>query len=282
MIKIIEDASTTTKETEFVSLQQKANRFVKILLWATILGWIFVVLGCVTFFLDCIIIFLVVLTGISSYEASVYESSVFGIIHVAFFLGSILSWLTSISIGIFFMRRIKLKVLTSANIKLTKIGTSISIIPFVFLLLFGFLTAPGKTILTTSKYSKIRNIIYPAVSYCGHFPRTSFNNSKNGRFLFNGPDFQVIYNLPHQQIENLFKEYTIKRRTKTDLPEGCDFDFPGGYYYKRLKSSNFTIFILDARPYYIGKTGPNWNHGDRYGVAIDDVENQIVYWAETW
>ena len=44
--------------------------------------------------------------------------------------------------------------------------------------------------------------------------------------------------------------------------------------------STYEILVLNANNR--GTSDFSWNHGDSYGVAINKMTSEIVYWVEEW
>jgi hypothetical protein len=40
---------------------------------------------------------------------------------------------------------------------------------------------------------------------------------------------------------------------------------------------SFAVLILEAKPY-----SADWNHGHKYGLAVNVETQEVIYWAQYW
>ena len=99
-------------------------------------------------------------------------------------------------------------------------------------------------------------------------------------FLQGGTVFQLRLQLPKEQI------LVEKERW---LAQAIDISEYGSIPLRGLRAGHeagiqmpetFELIWLGAEP--AGQGNYEWNHGSTYGVAIDEVNSEIVYWFEWW
>ncbi len=133
-----------------------------------------------------------------------------------------------------------------------------------------------------------------------HFPQSIPEDAKDVKFSYlpgflqGGTYIQLRYSTTPEQIETLYKKFSVQK-TKSffggntndhiNVKEGM----PTTFFYTSDKRGHerfpedYEIMIFDPvvkeadRP-----QGFYWNHGICHGVAISKKRNEIVYWAERW
>ena len=99
-------------------------------------------------------------------------------------------------------------------------------------------------------------------------------------FLQGGTVFQLRLQLPKEQI------LVEKERW---LAQAIDISEYGSIPLRSLRAGHeagiqipetFELIWLGAEP--AGNGDYEWNHGSTYGVAIDEISSEIVYWFEWW
>ncbi|MBE9005347.1 hypothetical protein IQ259_09895 [Fortiea sp. LEGE XX443] len=154
----------------------------------------------------------------------------------------------------------------------------------------------AKIITNTSRYSEIRNQLWPNQAEIQHFPREITANTKDVRIAYSSgvaqasSFLQVREKQSPTQIQKLLAQYRKLAKHKYIGGDTNDHaNFPNGvpttfFYTGDAAGSSFPpsyeILVLNAEDR--GTQGFKWNHGDSYGVAIDSTASEIVYWAEKW
>jgi hypothetical protein len=122
-----------------------------------------------------------------------------------------------------------------------------------------------------------------------HFPEDIPTEARNVHlssfpgFLQGGGWLQVRMELPASQVEQVLRD-NLPRAIKqfkggdkvthyNECKVASTYFFTSGTKESKFPAS-YTILVL-------GNAG-GWNHGSSYGVAIDQANNEVVYWAERW
>jgi len=139
-----------------------------------------------------------------------------------------------------------------------------------------------------SQYPEIRDEWYQKW-LIEHFPEqipenaTEIHLMYSPPFLQKGALLQLWLRLPEDEIKRLWAHYSEIALEK----EGEQTYLPRSYtalnmYHKTDKPEGemlpvgYEIMVLGA------ESRDNGNHGYTYGVAINNVTSEILYWSETW
>ncbi len=147
----------------------------------------------------------------------------------------------------------------------------------------------------TSQYGEIRHS-WSNKSQIQHFPNQLPSDAKDIHLAYSpalkqgNSFFQVRFKLPPEKIKQSLTQYSAIAKNKyqggdtnehSNLPNGVPTTF---FYTSEFGEESFPtsyqILVLGANDR--GNPGFKWNHGDSYGVAIDNVNSEIIYWAEDW
>ncbi|MEM9922411.1 MAG: hypothetical protein AAF915_01420 [Cyanobacteria bacterium P01_D01_bin.50] len=153
-----------------------------------------------------------------------------------------------------------------------------------------------EAVLDTSSYQSIRHNTWSNETQIKHFPATIPAEGTDVRVIYYpgsseyGRIFQLHMKLPEQQIKKALYEYRDIAKYKyrggdtndhANQKNGVPTTF---LYTSDLQAgtfpSTYEILVLNANDR--GTSDFPWNHGDSYGVAIDKIASEIVYWAEEW
>jgi hypothetical protein len=123
-----------------------------------------------------------------------------------------------------------------------------------------------------------------------HFPKTIPSEAKNIRFAYQprimqgAMFFELLMTLPKSQIDDLWIRYGnlekyqfTEDKTINDIPE------PMLYLIidkNNEVDQNFSIFLISAES--AGQEDFIWNHGTMYGVGINKITFEVIYWLEYW
>ncbi len=123
-----------------------------------------------------------------------------------------------------------------------------------------------------------------------HFPKEIPSEARNVKFAYQprimqGAMFlELLMTLPENQIDELWDKYSgldqyqfMEGEDHTEIPEPSLFLIRDG---KHEIDQNFSIFLISAEP--AGNQEFIWNHGTMYGVGINKVTFQTIYWSEYW
>jgi len=154
-------------------------------------------------------------------------------------------------------------------------------------MLFADLAEPTTNV---HKYAKVLKIYhYPRSKYIKHFPKEIPCHAKNisfwenPQFLQGGSRILLMYETTPMEIEEYRDRYS--QQAQIVLPKGKKEFVTNEYYVisiddvlgKKL-TDDFEIIILESKPYQEA----NWNHGYTYGLAINDITNEILFFSEKW
>jgi hypothetical protein len=149
----------------------------------------------------------------------------------------------------------------------------------------------------TSNYQKILSEKWSYKAGIQHFPQKIPVDAVDTKFVYSsgsleGANFlQLRIKQPLTKIKKLHSKYLALAKYKyqggntndhINLPNGV----PTTFFYTSGEESildfpnSYQILVLGVQNR--GREGFKWNHGDSYGVAIDDATSEIVYWAESW
>ena len=153
-----------------------------------------------------------------------------------------------------------------------------------------------ETIINSSNYQDIRHNTWSNQTQINHFPATIPREATDVRVIYYpgsseyGRIFQLRMKLPKQQIQKSLLKYrdTAKHKYQggdTNDHANQENGVPTTFLYSSdLQAgtfpSTYEILVLNANNR--GTADFPWNHGDSYGVAIDKITSEIVYWAEEW
>ncbi|NET02773.1 MAG: hypothetical protein F6K62_25885 [Sphaerospermopsis sp. SIO1G2] len=152
-----------------------------------------------------------------------------------------------------------------------------------------------KIITDISRYQEIRHYKWANKTQISHFPAHLLHTTKpimayspggrqNSRFL------QIRLQQSPEQIKQLLHHY--QKIAKHQYQGGDTNDhlqqphgvattfFHTSQSYTEAFPSTYQIFVLKAQPQ--GRPGFKWYRGSSYGVAINSISAEIVYWAEEW
>jgi len=137
-----------------------------------------------------------------------------------------------------------------------------------------------------SRYTDILERNWHHSGLTQQFPTSIPSNATDVHFSYipglaqGGSRIKLRLGLPPEQIAKALTEYRAKaihqfhsgeRKAPTNSPE----DVPVGAF-----PDTFEILVLIAEP--LGHPELIWNHGVSSGVAIDNQNSEIVYWASEW
>ena len=152
-------------------------------------------------------------------------------------------------------------------------------------------------VIDSSNYQDIRHHTWSNQALINHFPAIIPTEAKDTRVIFYpgspeyGRIFQLRMKLPEKQIKKALNKY---RNTAKHKFQGGDTNdhanqengVPTTFLYTSdLQAESFpsTYEILVLNANNRGTSDDfSWNHGDSYGVAINNTTSEIVYWAEEW
>ncbi|OUL23326.1 hypothetical protein [Nostoc sp. 106C] len=183
-----------------------------------------------------------------------------------------------------------------AMIVLFSLG-SLGVVGGSFFLRKAFSSSSEPEIVTdTSRYTQIRNQLISNNYQVKHFPNTIPADAKDVRIAYSpgslqgGSFFQIRVKESPEKIKKLLAQYKTVAKHEyrggntndhANLPNGVPTTF---FYTSDVSEESFPpsyeILVLDAQDK--GSPGFKWNHGDSYGVAIDSLASEIVYWNEQW
>ncbi|MCJ8279171.1 MAG: hypothetical protein MJK14_04335 [Rivularia sp. ALOHA_DT_140] len=187
-------------------------------------------------------------------------------------------------------------ILKAATIALLSLG-SVGVVGGGFLLTQAF---NGKkeigVDIDKSNYQEIRNKNWSNQALIKHFPAIIPSFAKDARVIYYpgspeyGRIFQLRMKLPEEQINQaLFKYRDIAKYKYQGGDANYHMNQENGVHTTFLYSSDleaesfpstYEILVLNANNR--GTSDFSWNHGDSYGVAINNTTSEIIYWAEEW
>ncbi len=148
-----------------------------------------------------------------------------------------------------------------------------------------------------SSYQDIRHNTWSNQTQINHFPAIIPSEAKDARVVFypGSPDygriFQLRMKLPEQQIKKALNKYRNIAKYKFQGGDTNDHanqknGVPTTFLYTSdLQAASFPssyeILVLNANNRGTSDDF-SWNHGDSYGVAINNKTSEIIYWAEEW
>ncbi len=151
-------------------------------------------------------------------------------------------------------------------------------------------------VIDNSNYQEIRHNSWSNKTQINHFPATIPLEGTDVRVIYYpgsseyGRIFQLHMKLPEQQIKKALSEYRDIAKYKYQGGDTNDHanqknGVPTTFLYTsdlqaETFPSTYEILVLNANNR--GSSDFPWNHGDSYGVAIDKIASEIVYWAEEW
>ncbi|MBV6623692.1 MAG: hypothetical protein KI793_12280 [Rivularia sp. (in: Bacteria)] len=154
----------------------------------------------------------------------------------------------------------------------------------------------AEVVVDKSNYQDIRQQTWSNKAQINHFPAVIPTEAKDARVLFYpgsleyGKIFQLRMKLPQQQITKALNEYRSIAKYKYQGGDTNDHanqknGVPTTFLYTsdlqaQSFPSTYEILVLNANNR--GSSDFPWNHGDSYGVAINNTTSEIVYWAEEW
>lgn len=145
-------------------------------------------------------------------------------------------------------------------------------------------------------YNKVLDLYgYPKADHVEFFPEkipedvVQVKFYQIPQFLQGGSEIYLFMELPKENIEGYVKKYATEALTfirGSELNEANASEI-GEYYFPQdfmnqfeLQSSsedwNYYVFVNEK------DSTDSWNHGSIAGVAINQSENQVVYYAEQW
>ncbi len=139
-----------------------------------------------------------------------------------------------------------------------------------------------------SQYSEIRNEWYQQW-LIEHFPEQIPENATDVHLMYSPPFFQkgallqLWLKLPKDEIKKLQAEYSEIVLEKGDERKYLSRSYPAlSMYHKSDKpgevilSAGYEVIVLGT------ESRDDGNHGHTYGVAINSLTSEILYWTETW
>ncbi|MEM1251366.1 MAG: hypothetical protein AAGI69_02950 [Cyanobacteria bacterium P01_H01_bin.21] len=169
---------------------------------------------------------------------------------------------------------------------------------------FGYqMEQATKTVTDVDRYSEfVGSSDDPLTS---HFPKIIPDNAKNVKlhftpgFLQGGTIFQLRMQLPPEEIASLATQFqpqakrqyvsgsnnnSPKQETSPDgMTVTFDYRFHTGDHspdeVSKRFPDNYDLYVLeDTR----GAPEYDWNHPEYYGMPINKVTSEVVYWMEDW
>jgi len=157
-----------------------------------------------------------------------------------------------------------------------------------------------REIKSVRKYRELKTKLWHEPDLIEHFPEDIAPNATNSKlsyypgFLQGGAHFQVRYQLPSHQIEELYVMFkgkgtkifvggntNIHMNEENGMPTTSFYTSDVDGYEGTFFPDDYEIMILDEIPPEVPE-GHSWNHGRSHGVAISKTKNEIIYWAELW
>ncbi|MBW4669737.1 MAG: hypothetical protein KME60_20555 [Cyanomargarita calcarea GSE-NOS-MK-12-04C] len=153
----------------------------------------------------------------------------------------------------------------------------------------------SQTTNNTSRYQEVRQS-WSNQSQIKHFPNQLPADAKDIHLVYSpglkqgNSFFQLRLKLAPEKIKQSMTQYSAIAKNKyqggdtnehSNLPNGV----PTTFFYTSESGeesfpTSYQILVLGANDR--GNPGFKWNHGDSYGVAIDNANSEIIYWAEDW
>jgi hypothetical protein len=151
------------------------------------------------------------------------------------------------------------------------------------------------------QYNEIRHHYWRDRDYLlQHFPETIPPEATDVQMyyvstLVGGNAFQLRFTLPPTETEKLLRHYRANRIDTVDLAAngftetqdqlGQAQHIPTTHFYTSGTDNvqfpaAYEMIVLYAEA--SGSEENIWNHGASYGVAVDQVAANIVYWVEDW
>ena len=152
-------------------------------------------------------------------------------------------------------------------------------------------------VIDSSNYQDIRHNTWSNQTQIKHFPAIIPSVAKDVRVIYYpgsteyGRIFQLRMKLPKEQINKALSKYKNVAKYKfqggdTNDHANQENGVPTTFLYTSdLQAETFptTYEILVLNANNRGTSDDfSWNHGDSYGVAVDKMASEIVYWAEEW
>lgn len=151
-------------------------------------------------------------------------------------------------------------------------------------------------VINNSNYQDIRHHIWSNQTQVKHFPTIIPSVAKDVQIIYYpgspeyGRIFQLRIKLPEIQIKKALSEYRDIAKYKYQGGDTNDHanqtnGVPTTFLYTSdlqpgTFPSTYEILVLNANNR--GTPDFPWNHGDSYGVAVDKIASEIVYWVEEW
>lgn len=130
------------------------------------------------------------------------------------------------------------------------------------------------------------------------FPPTIPTHASNVRLSFfpgylqGGAHFQVRMTLPASDIAGIASQ--MKQSTSHQYQGGSRYHHYNKDPTNNLPTATFHTFDNPPQPYAFPdhytldvlhaqkRGGGSWNHGETSGVAVSELTNEVIYWAELW
>jgi hypothetical protein len=141
-----------------------------------------------------------------------------------------------------------------------------------------------------NRYSEVLNSADQASPLLAHFPKEIPPEASNARFAYQPRIMQgamileLLMTLPEAKIDELWNQYSgldqyqfIEDKTLDDIPEPILYLIRDENYEL---NQDFSIFFIDAQP--AGNEDFIWNHGTMYGVGINKIDLEVIYWLQYW
>ncbi|WP_236140188.1 hypothetical protein [Nostoc sp. CMAA1605] len=174
---------------------------------------------------------------------------------------------------------------------------SVGVVGGSFFLRRAFSSSSQSQVITdVSRYQEIRQQLWQNQDAIKHFPAEIPKDTKNLRIAYSpgvsqaSIFFQARLKQSPAEIQKLQQHY--RKLAKHQYRGGNSNDhtiFPNGvpttFFYTSDSGgdsfpSTYEILVLNAQDK--GTPGFKWNHGNSYGVAIDNTSSEIIYWSEEW
>jgi hypothetical protein len=153
-----------------------------------------------------------------------------------------------------------------------------------------------ETITDTSRYRDIRHQAWTNKTQIQHFPIDIPTDATDVRIAYSpgslqgGSFFQLRLKQTPETIQKLLTQYQTTAKHKyrggnTNDHTNQKNGVPTTFFYtsdsqEESFPTSYEILVLNANDR--GTPDFKWNHGDSYGVAIDNLNSEIIYWAEEW
>ncbi len=145
------------------------------------------------------------------------------------------------------------------------------------------------------RYNELRNSV-GYFEFIEHFPKelskdvmekTTTQFFYRPQFLQGGFNFELLIEQSEQELGSIAKKYEKEANNiivgnNDDFSDVRTFGYPHTFFdgYEEFDEfiQNSTIYLIDCRPYEEN----NWNHGVYTYVAINRMNEKVLYFTEVW